>query len=270
MRSVFRGPAHKLAARMRINNCTHGHNYSAQATSHAPATARTPRVCTLVPFILSVVVCCPAWIRVHVYCKGKIDGISHVTLTSFCTVSLVSLADRAPHWEFNAPAVSLSVCQSVSLSVCQSVSLCQSVSVCVSLCQSVSVCVSLCQSVSVCVSLCQSVSVCVSLCQSVSVCVSLCQSVSVCVSLCQSVSVSVCVSLCQSVSVCVSLCQSVSVCVSLCQSVSLSVCQSSLSVCQSVSLSVCQSVSLSIYIYHTSVIFGPAAPALRANVSRLI
>ena len=37
-------------------------------------------------------------------------------------------------------------------------------------------------------------------------------------------------------------------------------------------LSVCQSVSLSvyIYIYHTSVIFGPAAPALRANVSRLI
>ena len=49
-----------------------------------------------------------------------------------------------------------------------------------------------------------------------------------------------------------------------------------LSVCQSVSLSVCQSVSLSvclyiyIYIYHTSVIFGPADPALRANVSRLI
>ena len=39
-------------------------------------------------------------------------------------------------------------------------------------------------------------------------------------------------------------------------------------------LSVSQSVSLSIYIYiyiyHTSVIFGPAAPALRANVSRLI
>ena len=39
-------------------------------------------------------------------------------------------------------------------------------------------------------------------------------------------------------------------------------------------LSVCQSVCLYIYIiyyiYHTSVIFGPAAPALRANVSRLI
>ena len=27
-------------------------------------------------------------------CKGKIDGISHVTLTSFSTVSLVSLADN--------------------------------------------------------------------------------------------------------------------------------------------------------------------------------
>ena len=25
MRSVFRGPAHQLAVRMRINNCTHGH-----------------------------------------------------------------------------------------------------------------------------------------------------------------------------------------------------------------------------------------------------
>ena len=42
--------------------------------------------------------------------------------------------ERAPPWEFNAPAVCLSVClsvcQSVSLSVCQSVSLsvCQSVS----------------------------------------------------------------------------------------------------------------------------------------------
>ena len=36
----------------------------------------------------------------------------------------------------------------------------------------------------------------------------------------------------------------------------------------SVSLSVC--LSIYIYIYHTSVIFGPAAPALRANVSRLI
>ena len=40
-------------------------------------------------------------------------------------------------------------------------------------------------------------------------------------------------------------------------------------------LSVCQSVYiyiyiLYIYIYHTSVIFEPAAPALRANVSRLI
>ena len=36
-------------------------------------------------------------------------------------------------------------------------------------------------------------------------------------------------------------------------------------------LSVCQSVYIySIYIYHTSVIFGPADPALRANGSRLI
>ena len=26
-RSAFRGPAHQLAVRMRINNCTHGHNY---------------------------------------------------------------------------------------------------------------------------------------------------------------------------------------------------------------------------------------------------
>ena len=26
MRSGLRGPAHQLAVRMRINNCTHGHN----------------------------------------------------------------------------------------------------------------------------------------------------------------------------------------------------------------------------------------------------
>ena len=38
----------------------------------------------------------------------------------------------------------------------------------------------------------------------------------------------------------------------------------------SVSLSVCLSIYIYIYIYHTSVIFGPVAPALRANVSRLI
>ena len=59
MRSAFRGPAHQLAVRMRINNCTHGHNYSygpsnQPCTLHTPATARTPRVCTLVPFISSV------------------------------------------------------------------------------------------------------------------------------------------------------------------------------------------------------------------------
>ena len=59
MRSAFRGPAHQLAVRMRINNCTHGHYYSygpsnQPCTSHAPATARTPRVCTLVPFIFQV------------------------------------------------------------------------------------------------------------------------------------------------------------------------------------------------------------------------
>ena len=35
MRSAFRGPAHQLAVRMRINNCTHA--IMAQATSHAPA-----------------------------------------------------------------------------------------------------------------------------------------------------------------------------------------------------------------------------------------
>ena len=64
MRSAFRGPAHQLAVRMRINNCTHGHNNNiimAQATSqpcmhHAPATARAPRVCTLVPFIINVMI----------------------------------------------------------------------------------------------------------------------------------------------------------------------------------------------------------------------
>ena len=59
MRSAFRGPAHQLAVRMRINNCTVPMAIiiiMAQATSlamhHAPATARAPRVCTLVPFIL--------------------------------------------------------------------------------------------------------------------------------------------------------------------------------------------------------------------------
>ena len=66
MRSVFRGPAHQLAVRIRINNCTHGrpagHNYyygpsnqlamhAHHMAMHAPATARAPRVCTLVPFI---------------------------------------------------------------------------------------------------------------------------------------------------------------------------------------------------------------------------
>ena len=28
----------------------------AQATSHAPATARSPRVCTLVPFIINIII----------------------------------------------------------------------------------------------------------------------------------------------------------------------------------------------------------------------
>ena len=59
MRSAFRGPAHKLAVRMRINNCTHGHNNnygpSKPAMHHAPATARAPRVCTLVPFIIQLI-----------------------------------------------------------------------------------------------------------------------------------------------------------------------------------------------------------------------
>ena len=56
MRSAFRGPAHQLAVRMRINNCTHGHNNNwpkQPAMHHAPATARGLRVCTLVPFIAS-------------------------------------------------------------------------------------------------------------------------------------------------------------------------------------------------------------------------
>ena len=57
MRSALRGPAHQLAVRMRINNCTHGYNINnyypinRPAMHHAPATARAPRVCTLVPFI---------------------------------------------------------------------------------------------------------------------------------------------------------------------------------------------------------------------------
>ena len=40
MRSAFRGPAHQLAVRMRINNCIHGHNINnygpSNLTSHAP------------------------------------------------------------------------------------------------------------------------------------------------------------------------------------------------------------------------------------------
>ena len=56
MRSAFRGPAHQLAVRMRINNCTHGHYGPSNqpCTSHAPATARPPRVCTSVPFIIAL------------------------------------------------------------------------------------------------------------------------------------------------------------------------------------------------------------------------
>ena len=57
MRSAFRGPAHQLAVRMRINNCTHGKIIiTAQATSHhaPPATVHAPRVCTLVPFVIIV------------------------------------------------------------------------------------------------------------------------------------------------------------------------------------------------------------------------
>ena len=55
MRSAFRGPAHHLAVRMGINNCTHGHNNNyGPSHHHAPATARAPRVCTLVPFIFQV------------------------------------------------------------------------------------------------------------------------------------------------------------------------------------------------------------------------
>ena len=53
-----RGPAHQLAVlvRMRIKNCTHGHNnycpINQPCTVHAPATALARRVCTLVPFIV--------------------------------------------------------------------------------------------------------------------------------------------------------------------------------------------------------------------------
>ena len=59
MRSALRGPAHQLAVRMRINNCTHGHNNYCPINQpyayamHALATALAPRVCTLVPFILN-------------------------------------------------------------------------------------------------------------------------------------------------------------------------------------------------------------------------
>ena len=56
MRSAFRGPAHQLAVRMLIIAPMAIIIIMAQATSrpyihHAPATARAPRVCTLVPFI---------------------------------------------------------------------------------------------------------------------------------------------------------------------------------------------------------------------------
>ena len=58
MRSALRGPAHQLAVRMRINNCTHGHNNYCPINQpcHAPATALAPRVCTLVPFIIHAII----------------------------------------------------------------------------------------------------------------------------------------------------------------------------------------------------------------------
>ena len=59
MRSAFRGPAHQLlAVRMRINIIAPRAIIiiMAQATSHhAPATACAPRVCTLVPFIITII-----------------------------------------------------------------------------------------------------------------------------------------------------------------------------------------------------------------------
>ena len=39
MRSAFRGPAHQLAVRMHINNCTHGHNNN-NGPSNQPCTMR--------------------------------------------------------------------------------------------------------------------------------------------------------------------------------------------------------------------------------------
>ena len=39
MRSAFRGPAHQLAVRMRINNFTHGHNNN-YGPSNQPCTLR--------------------------------------------------------------------------------------------------------------------------------------------------------------------------------------------------------------------------------------
>ena len=82
MRSAFRGPAYQLAVRMRINNCTHGHNYyygpSNQPCMHdAPATARVSRVCILVPFIKMAFKGCFSFyskvIRVFVF--GNVLGI---------------------------------------------------------------------------------------------------------------------------------------------------------------------------------------------------
>ena len=56
MRSALRGPAHQLAVpvRMRINIHDRPIIIIAQTTSHAPATALAPRVCTLVPFIMII------------------------------------------------------------------------------------------------------------------------------------------------------------------------------------------------------------------------
>ena len=63
MRSAFRGPAHQLAVRMRINNAPMA-GRPKQPAMHAPSTARVLRVSTLVPFIIIAVVFC---LYIHIY-----------------------------------------------------------------------------------------------------------------------------------------------------------------------------------------------------------
>ena len=136
--SAFRGPAHQLAVRMRINNCTHGH----YGPSNQPCTSN----CTSAEGL--------HFSAFHYYQYQFTPELYTILYFGTCCLYplLISLSLFSVSLSVSQ-SVSLSICQPVYLSVSQSVSQSVSLSACLSVCQSVSLSVSQSVCLSVCLSM---------------------------------------------------------------------------------------------------------------------